>query len=151
MNDLKKKLFTLVEPVIRNKNIDLVDIEVKGSQRNPVVCVFVDEPGGITINKCTEISRTLQKIFDEKEFLPSGYRIDVSSPGLDRPLKNQGDFNRNIGRFVKIIFTENEQNQELTGVIKKAGQDLAEIEFNNQNKLIPYSSIKKALIQIKWK
>ena len=151
ISSLKEKIFDLFDRIISNKNIDLIDIEIKGSTKNPVICVYVDEPGGITINKCTSISRELQQLLDEKDILGSGYRIDVSSPGLDRPLKNQKDFARNLGRFVKILLTQDGKELELTGEIKKAESAFVEIKHKNTSSQIEYDAVKKALIQIKWK
>ncbi|KAA3616044.1 MAG: hypothetical protein DWQ05_09815 [Calditrichaeota bacterium] len=151
MKRLKDTLLEIVKPLIDNKNIEFVDLEIKGSQNNPVICIYVDEVGGIPIKKCVSISRELNQIIETENIIKSAYRIDVSSPGMDRPLKTERDFARNIGRFIKIDYQLNEVKHERDGEIVSAESEYVIIKKNEEIHEIFYESIDKALIQIKWK
>ena len=93
----------LVTPIIEKRNFELVDVEYVKEGSNYYLRVYADKEGGITINDCVEVSRELNPLLDEydKEF-KEPYILEVSSPGLLRPLKKDKDFARNIGKMVEI-------------------------------------------------
>lgn len=93
----------LVTPIIEKRNFELVDVEYVKEGSNYYLRVYADKEGGITINDCVEVSRELNPLLDEydKEF-KEPYILEVSSPGLLRPLKKDKDFARNLGKMVEI-------------------------------------------------
>lgn len=93
----------LVLPIIEERGFELVDIEYVKEGSNYYLRVYVDKEGGITIDDCVDISRALNPKLDayEKEF-KDAYILEVSSPGLLRPLKKDKDFSRNLGKMVEI-------------------------------------------------
>lgn len=100
----------LVTPIIDQRGFELVDVEYVKEGSNYYLRVYADKEGGITIDDCVEISRELNPMLDayEKEF-KDPYILEVSSPGLLRPLKKDKDFARNIGKMVEIkLFTATE-------------------------------------------
>ncbi len=151
MERLKEELAAKFKQSIENKNTEFVDLEIKGSSRNPVIRVFVDEAGGIAIEKCAAISRELNHLIEAEDIIKTPYRIDVSSPGLDRPLKTARDFARNVGRLVKIAYRYDEEDREISGEISHAESEQVVIEYDHSLFEIPYDQIDSALIQIKWK
>lgn len=93
----------LVTPIIEERGFELVDVEYVKEGSNYYLRVYADKEGGITINDCVDVSRTLNPLLDEydKEF-KDPYILEVSSPGLLRPLKKDKDFARNLGKMVEI-------------------------------------------------
>ncbi len=94
---------TLVTPILDERGFELVDVEYVKEGSNYYLRVYADKPGGISINDCVDVSRQLNPLLDsyEKEFADT-YILEVSSPGLLRPLKKDKDFQRNIGKVLEI-------------------------------------------------
>ena len=151
MDKLKEEISARFKRLIEKQNIDVVDLEIKGSPKNPVIRVFMHVVGGISINKCAAINRELNALIESENIIASSYRIDVSSPGLDRPLQNQRDFARNSGRQVQISYNGNDGVREITGKIIQSAPDYVIVEYDGTQKEILYSHIDNAIIQIKWK
>ena len=79
---------------------------------------YIDKPGGITVNDCEAVSRRLSDILDEKDFIEDSYVLEVSSPGLGRPLKKEKDYKRNLGKEVEIrTYRMVDKKKEFTGLI----------------------------------
>lgn len=105
MNDfeLQTTLEQLVAPLLEKAGVELVELQVAGSNRRPVLRVYVDRPGGITIGECATLSRAMEDLLDVHDPIEGSYTLEVSSPGLDRPLKSDRDFQRAVGRAVRLI------------------------------------------------
>jgi len=145
-------LLRLVEPIVEENGVELVDLEVKGSARVILIRVFVDVAGGIRIDDCVRLSRLIEDAIEIENLIPGQYRLEVSSPGLDRPLRTARDFQRNIGRLVEIRYSPSVDETRIeSGDILKADETSVTILNQNQQSItIPLAQIKKALIQIKW-
>ncbi len=151
MDALIEKLRELIEPILEANAVDLVDLEVRGSKRNLLLRIFVDVPGGISINECVRLSREFEDAIEMENLIPGAYRLEVSSPGIDRPLKTVRDFQRNIGRLVEIQVYEEDRLQKFRGDILQAEDASIKIQQENGDVIdIPIDRIHKALIQIKW-
>jgi ribosome maturation factor RimP len=95
-------LRTLLEPGVKALGFELVDSELAGSGRNAVLRVYIDGPHGVTVDDCAQVSRQLSAILDVEDPFPERYVLEVSSPGLDRPLVKHEDFERFMGERVKV-------------------------------------------------
>lgn len=144
------KIKRIVEPVVQDFNAELVGVTLKGAKRNYILIVFVDRIGGVTIEDCTKISRQLSKEQELDDLLGNNYRLEVSSPGMDRPLKTPQDFKRNVGRFLEIEFEDKAGLHKLKGNLKKADEKLITLEDKNGAHDVPIHSIIKAIQGIKW-
>ncbi len=93
----------LVSPIIDERGFELVDVEYVKEGSNYYLRVYADKEGGITINDCVDVSRALNPLLDayDKDF-KDPYILEVSSPGLLRPLKKDKDFARNVGKMIEI-------------------------------------------------
>jgi ribosome maturation factor RimP len=89
-------------PILDSMGIELVDIEFGRVGRDPLLRLFIDKDGGITLDQCADVSRELSLILDIEDAISSNYTLEVSSPGLDRPLKKQSDYERFAGRLIKV-------------------------------------------------
>lgn len=92
----------IAEPLLASLGIELVELEYKRYGRTMVLRLFIDKPGGITLDDCADVSRELSQVLDVEDFIREHYTLEVSSPGLDRPLKKEDDYRRYMGRIVKI-------------------------------------------------
>lgn len=97
-----ERLRPILEPGVQALGFELVDAEVAGQGRNAVLRVYIDHPDGITVDDCARVSRQLSAVLDVADPIPGQYVLEVSSPGLDRPLRTRADFERFRGAQVRI-------------------------------------------------
>ncbi len=134
----------LLEPILFEKNLELFDLEYQGQGHRGVLRVFIDKEEGVTINDCTVISRELGTLLDVHEVIPGSYTLEVSSPGLTRPLKKPSDYVRFKGKAVKIKTIEDIEDKNIfTGKLLDFKDETVYIETDGTNYLIPYSKIEK--------
>lgn len=99
---LENMVSEMVNPILEKYNFELVDVEFVKEGPNLYLRVFIDKPGGITIDDCQKVSEELSDVLDEKDPIQENYFLEVSSPGLDRPLKTDKDLERSIGKDIEI-------------------------------------------------
>lgn len=92
----------LLEPILEDMALELVDLEFKREGRDWFLRIFIDKPGGVTLDDCAEVSRGVGAVLEVENVIETAYRLEVSSPGLDRPLKKLPDFERFQGELVKV-------------------------------------------------
>lgn len=100
--EYESKTEKLVLPIIEENKYELVDVEYVKEGGNWYLRVYVDKPGGITVDDCEIVSRALGDLLDRDDFIDEAYILEVSSPGLGRPLKKEKDFTRSIGKMVEV-------------------------------------------------
>jgi ribosome maturation factor RimP len=100
--DICELVSGIVQPILDSMQIELVDIEFVRIGRDAILRLFIDKDGGVTLDDCAEVSRELSAVLDVEEVIESHYVLEVSSPGLDRPLKKPQDYARYTGRLIKI-------------------------------------------------
>lgn len=93
----------LAARALEDSEIELIDAALRGSGRNRVVSVTVDKPGGVSIDDCAEASHLVSAVLDAEDPIPGSYRLDVASPGAERPLHTPEEFARVVGRDVEIV------------------------------------------------
>lgn len=113
--DYESRTEQLILPILNEKQFELVDVEYVKEAGEWYLRAYIDKPGGITIDDCEAVSRKLSDLLDEKDFIPDAYILEVSSPGLTRPLKKDRDYERNIGKPVEIkLFRAVSGRKEIT-------------------------------------
>lgn len=133
--DIEHRVESLVMPIIEEGNFELVDVEYVKEGSNYYLRVFADKEGGINIDDCVLISRALEVKLDKEDFIPDAYILEVSSPGLGRPLKKEKDFKRSIGKDVDIkLFKAVDQQKEFTGVLKDYTADEIVLDIDGEEK-----------------
>jgi len=100
--DICSEVSRLAIPILEDLGLELVDVELRHEQRDLVLTLFIDKEGGVTLDDCVEVSHEVGIRFDVEDVISGPYRLEVSSPGLDRPLKKLSDFERFAGREAKI-------------------------------------------------
>ena len=106
-------------PIVKANNFELVDVEFVKEAGTYYLRAYIDKEGGITIDDCEIVSRALSDKLDEKDFIEESYILEVSSPGVGRPLKKDKDFARSIGQEVDIkLFKPIEKQKEFRGILE---------------------------------
>jgi ribosome maturation factor RimP len=100
-----KRLEQTVEALLSAEGKELVDMEFRREARGWILRIFMDKPGGVTLDDCAEISREIGDQIEVETLIPHSYILEVSSPGLDRPLKKEKDFQRSIGKVIQLSTT----------------------------------------------
>ena len=141
----------LIEPVLREDNIELVDIEYKKISKNWVLRVFIDKDQGVTVNDCQKLSREIEDLIEINELIANHYILEVSSPGLDRPLKREADFLRNKGKRVRVkTYSLINNNKTNTGTIRDCSNNTLFLEDKKNVLEVSLSDIAQATLIIKF-
>ena len=113
------RLTALIEPVVEEAGAELVDLEVAGSAGRPVVRVYADTDEGITVGACARLSRRLETALEDAGAVPERYVIEVSSPGIDRPLTRLAHFERYAGEEVEVrLYAKREGRKVFVGTLE---------------------------------
>ncbi|MBW1829958.1 MAG: ribosome maturation factor RimP [Deltaproteobacteria bacterium] len=140
-----KKISHLVEPLIDEMGFELVDIEYLSERGRWVLRIYADRKGGITLDDCARVSRELGNFIDVKDVIQHEYVLEVSSPGLNRPLKKEKDFLRAVGKKVKVkMFVPLKGRRRFTGLLKKYQEMNLYLEVDNNLVLLPLQDVEKA-------
>lgn len=150
MDDLIQKITDLVQPVLEPEQLDLVEVAVKGRPGGQLLKIFVDSAEGVKLDACTRVSRLISEHLDSAELFPQKYTLEVSSPGLNRPLKNYLDFKRNVNREVEIVYHEGEQSMQFSGQIASVSEKAVDIKSKKEVKSIPISKISYGKVSLPW-
>ncbi|HEU4436995.1 MAG TPA: ribosome maturation factor RimP [candidate division Zixibacteria bacterium] len=142
--NLKERIEQAVQEVIEKEGFELVELAVSDRGHKTLVRVYADRPrGGITIDECARLSQKLSDWFDLENVFERAYILEVSSPGLDRPLVSRRDFERKIGRAVRVWFTENGGTREAAGELLDVGDDGLLLQTDEGEQRFPIEKIVK--------
>lgn len=129
----EQKTEELLMPLIEQHQFELVDVEYVKEGGSWYLRAYIDKPGGINVDDCELISRALSDLLDEHDFIDEAYILEVSSPGLGRPLKKDKDFARSIGEEVEVrTYRAISHQKEFTGILKEYDKKRIVIEVENQ-------------------
>ncbi len=135
----------IVAPILEDERLELVDIEFVAAGKRWVLRVFIDREGGVTIDDCAYVSRELSRVLDVEDVVDHAYTLEVSSPGLTRPLKRMEDFVRYRGKACRIVVRgEIDGRSDFRGEIDRVDADKVEIREKIGIVTIPICAIKKA-------
>ena len=140
----------LLLPIMNEFRFELVDVEYVKEGSNWYLRAYIDKPGGITVDDCEAVSRRLSDLLDEEDFIDDAYILEVSSPGLGRPLKKDKDFARSIGEEVEIrTFRPVDHEREFTGVLKDFDKNRLVIELED-HEIMEFSRDNIALVRLSF-
>jgi ribosome maturation factor RimP len=148
--ELRDKIKEIIEPVINSLGLKLDDLEVGKTRGKGLLRVFIDKEGGVTIDDCERVSRELDVVLDVEDPIPYSYVLEVSSPGLDRPLRKPSDYGQYKGSLVRVITSEPIKRQ--TFFIGKVAEvrDLEVVLALPKNIMvtIPFKKIARARLEV---
>ncbi|MCG6881349.1 MAG: ribosome maturation factor RimP [Deltaproteobacteria bacterium] len=142
---LLEEIEALVEPVLDEMGIELVDLEYFSGHGRQVLRIYADRPTGITLDDCAMVSREIGHLLDVSDLLQHQYVLEVSSPGLNRPLKREKDFFRVVGQQIKVQTTAPLKGRSnFSGVLQSVENGMLKIDLGDAVVQIPAKSIRKA-------
>lgn len=141
------RIWALAEPLCRSEGVEVIHVEFQREQGGRTLRLYIDKPGGVTLDNCTDISRQLSDVLDVKLETELSYRLEVSSPGLDRPLGKLKDFERFEGQRIKIRTNMAINGQKrFTGVLEGIDGTDIRLLVNRQSIAIAFERITKAQV-----
>lgn len=140
-----QKLIQLVEPVLGEMEFELVDAEYLRERGRWVMRLYIDREGGVTLEDCVNVSREIGDLIDVKEIVRHEYVLEVSSPGVNRPLKKEKDFYRVIGKRIKVrTFFPDGGRKNFTGHLEDLKDNVLYLSVDGKTMSIPLADIEKA-------
>jgi ribosome maturation factor RimP len=135
----------LIEPGVRALGFDLVDVELAGSGHRSTLRVYIDSPRGVTVDDCAAVSRQLSAVLDVEDPIRDSYVLEVSSPGLDRPLVTPAHFRRFAGEVVKVkTVADIGGRRNFKGRLLEADDERIAVEVDGQRLELTYEAIERA-------
>jgi ribosome maturation factor RimP len=145
MQALRSRLRAMLAPGVEALGFELVDVELAGSPQHPTVRVYIDSPRGVTVDDCADVSHQLSAILDVEDPIPGSYTLEVSSPGLDRPLVRPEDFRRFRGETVRLrTLVPLEGRRNFKGVIVEVTADHVVVEADHHRWRVAFGDIERA-------
>ena len=147
---LLDKVKELVRPLLSGQQVELVDVLLRRERGRFTLKFLVDKPAGITLDECARLNREIDQVFDRENIIQQSYVLEVSSPGLDRPMKSTRDFQRAQGQLIRIILHEplNKQNVWV-GLVSGVDDEKVIIQTEDQKKQsIPRKNIARANLEV---
>jgi ribosome maturation factor RimP len=141
-----QQLETLIGPVVDGMTYELVDLEFKREVGTWVLRVFIDGPGGVSLDDCARVSHQLSATLDVADVIPMAYSLEVSSPGLNRPLKKEADFRRFVGQKARIRTRHpvGESRRNFAGTLVSVEAGRVKIDVGDQVCEVPVEDVEKA-------
>jgi len=152
MNQAPSKILDMIEPAVTGLGYEFVGAEFTGQGRDSVLLVYIDSEKGILVGDCTKVSHQISGIMDVEDPISGQYRLEVSSPGMERPLFKLEHFERFKGSIVKLELRQAtlEGQKKFTGDILDVKDDTVHIHVDEEEIEIPFSLIKKAKLVAKF-
>lgn len=149
---LEDRIRTLASPVAEGFGLELVDVSFTTEHGRRILRIFIDRPGGVTVDDCERVSRELGTVLDVEDPIPQSYTLEISSPGLDRPLKTEADFARFKGRRARIKTRQPlDGRRNFKAVIDAAAAGTVEVtDFDGRKFTIEISNIERAKLEIEF-
>ena len=142
---IKERITGLVEPLLTQIGLELLDVEYLSKHGRWVLRLYVDKYGGVTIDDCAHVSREISDLIDVKEIIEHEFVLEVSSPGLNRPLKKEKDFIRAIGNKIKVrMIAPIKGRRNFTGYLRNFQKKTIYLEVENGLETLPWHEVDKA-------
>ena len=151
--DIISRLEELIQPFLEAQGAELVDLQYARPRRGRAMLrLFVDHRGGITIAELTRISRVVGELLDVHDLIPGSYTLEVSSPGLTRALKKPEDYQRYVGRLVRVTTRAPWEGRQVhSGILQGLQDDQVRLKEGEREICIPLSEIARARLDIDLK
>ena len=141
-------IWSLIEPVVEGMGYEVVDIDFRPHPTDGLLRIYIDGPNGIVLDDCTAVSHQISSVLDVEDPIPGQFNLEISSPGMDRPLRKVADFERFAGATVKIKLTVPtlEGQRNFTGKLKGIENEEVILEMDGETHYLALGSIDKARI-----
>jgi ribosome maturation factor RimP len=150
-NRVEELVYQLAEPVAAGIDLELVDVEYVRERDGWYLRIYIDKETGVGLDDCEKMSRAIEKILDDQDPIPHSYRLEVSSPGIERPLVRSSDFLKYKGKRVLIkTYNSIDGSKKFDGTLLGLEQDIVVIEVSGKTVKIPIEGISKANLVFEW-
>ena len=147
--EIVDRVRAIADPIISDEGMELVDVEYRRESRGWVLRLYLDKEGGVTLDDCTRISQEVGRSLDVEDFIQIPYALEVSSPGLSRPLKSEKDFMKYRHSLIKVKTLDPIQNRrQFKGRLLGVSANQIEMEVEGEIFEIPLSNMAKANLEV---
>ena len=146
MSTLAEQVETIVRTQVESLGFDLIQVRLMDAHKSRLLQIMAERPDGtISLDDCADISKQVSAVLDVEDIIPTAYRLEVSSPGIDRPLTREGDYTKYTGHTAKIetVLPINGRKR-FTGKLKGIHNSEVSLTVDNQDVTIPYRDIQSA-------
>lgn len=148
---LEQRLTAIAEPLADALGIELLEVNVKGHTGRRLVRVVVDAEQGIDIDTCAALSRSVAGTMDEVDAVAGRYTLEVTSPGINRPLRSERDFRRSIRRPVRVVVRpEPDRIREITGIVAAVGDGVLTLDADGEMIRLRLADVEYGRVQLPW-
>jgi ribosome maturation factor RimP len=149
--EILEKVRQLAAPLAAQEGLELIDVEIGGGGGRQTLRLFIDKAGGVSLDDCTSVSRAVSTALDVEDPLQGAYDLEVSSPGLDRPLRTPEHFEQFQGSKVRVKtfgpVPECENRKTFVGILKGYGDGAVVVDVDGKEFRIPHAQISKANVE----
>jgi len=139
------RIFQLIEPIVQEEQCELLDVEFTSDQGHKVLRVTIDKTGGVLVADCSRVSHSIEDLLEVENVVPGHFNLEVSSPGLNRPLRLKKHFERVLGQKIQVTTKEKiEGRKHYKGILRQIKSDDLVIEIDNQEFKVPFKQLAKA-------
>lgn len=150
-SSLREKLVGLVEPLLERLGYELVDLEFAGGRGSAMLRVFIDRQAGVGIEDCEAVSREVSALLDVHDPVPTGYRLEISTPGLDRVLRTPAHYARFAGAQLAVeLAVPREGRRRYTGRLVQSDANGLELMVDGTQVAFPYRDVFRARLVPEW-
>lgn len=143
--EIVRRAWTVLEPEIARAGYELIEVEFGHFASGGLLRLFIDRSGGVTVDDCAAVSHVVSALLDENDFIASHYTLEVSSPGIARPLRREKDFAAYAGEPIKLVtVTPLEGRKRFKGVLRGIEDGMIRIEVDGTDHLIHVENVKQA-------
>ena len=141
-----------IAAAVERKGVHCIDLVIRGDRGKPVIEVFVDAEQGVTSDICADVSREVSGTLEKADLLPGQYRLDVSSPGIDRPLKFLWQYRKHIGRRIQVRFRADVIDRSIDGILAVVGENAITVQTKTAPEpiVVKFAAIVEARIPAPW-
>jgi ribosome maturation factor RimP len=149
-DSIEDRIDKIAAEAAKENGVEFVHSEIAGNKRNMTVRIYIDKPAGVTVEDCARVSQSIEAVIDIEDFIPSAYVLEVSSPGLERPLFSIQDFEKFIGKKAKVKTVEAISGQaNFNGRIAAVeGSEIVFEDKTNGTVRIDFEQVSKANLKV---
>lgn len=151
MSEIREKVQTLLSSILDRQAAFLIEVSIRNERSGKLIQVYADTDKGITIEECAQISRELERELDREGVIPGPYKLEVSSPGLERPLKLLRQYRKNIGRRFKVLHQLPDSRTTLVGRLESVAEDKLTFQTDGgESVTLDFSKIIETKEELPW-
>ncbi len=149
MNSTEQNILNAAQEISEKNNLFLLEVLFRGTEKNRVIEIFIDGEDNLSADDCARISREINQVIEKNELLDSAYRLDVSTPGVDRPLKYLKQYKKHINRKFEVRYKSGENKKSITGKLLKIEDDNLYF-YSGREQVIKFEDIIKAKVLVSF-